>query len=139
VRALEVVALTGSFTARLPAHSSVYDVVFVGVDRLDLDERVATRTQRMWDCGFVDEVRSLAAVGLREGRTAARALGYAQVLDWFDGALPDEVAAQAETVRATRRFVRRQRSWFRRDPRVNWLPTPDADSAERFITAALHR
>ena len=63
VRALEVVALTGSFTARLPAPEAVYDVVFIGVDRPDLDARVAERTQRMWDAGFVDEVRALAADG----------------------------------------------------------------------------
>ncbi len=153
VRALEVVALTGSFSAQLPAPQAVYDVVFVGVDRLDLDARVAERTQRMWDAGFVEEVRALAAEGLREGRTAARALGYAQVLGWFDGVLPSEESAKAETVRSTRRFIRRQRSWFRRDPRIQWLPPADpavirsaamlrsaqADAAERLIAAAGHR
>ena len=143
VRALEVIALTGSFTAKLPEFSAWYDVVFLGVDRPDLDERVAARTQRMWDAGFVKEVRRLAAAGLREGRTASRALGYAQILAWWDGQLADEEAARAETVRATRRFVRRQRSWFRRDPRVNWLPAQgsesDADTAERLIAGQLHR
>jgi tRNA dimethylallyltransferase len=160
VRALEVVALAGSFSARLPAHRAVYDVVFIGVDRPDLDERVTERTRRMWDAGFVDEVRGLAAAGLREGRTASRALGYAQVLGWFDGSLPDEASAQAATVRATRRFVRRQRSWFRRDPRIHWLHPPEtaeavgfaawpgsaprctwapADAAEQLIAAAGHR
>ena len=67
----------------------MYDVVFVGVDRPDLDARIAERTQRMWDAGFVDEVRRLAADGLREGRTASRALGYAQILAWLDGVLPE--------------------------------------------------
>ncbi len=122
VRALEVVELTGSFSARMPEHNAVYDVVFLGVDRADLDERILLRTRRMRDAGFVDEVRALAAAGLREGRTASRALGYAQVLAWLDGELGDEQAAFDETVRATRRFVRRQRSWFRRDPRIAWLP-----------------
>ncbi len=121
VRALEVVALTGRFSAELPEHRSIYDVAFVGVDRPDLDERVARRAERMWQAGFVAEVRRLEADGLRSGRTASRALGYAQVLAWLAGELPDESAAKAETVRATRRFVRRQRSWFRRDPRVQWL------------------
>jgi tRNA dimethylallyltransferase len=128
VRALEVVELTGSFSAQLPAHQAVYDVVFIGVDRADLDDRVAARTDRMWEAGFVDEVRALADRGLRDGRTASRALGYAQVLAWLDGQLPDEQTARSETVRTTRRFVRRQRSWFRRDPRIQWLADSSADS-----------
>lgn len=153
VRALEVVALTGSFTARLPQPEAVYDVVYVGVDRDDLDDRITQRTERMWEAGFVDEVRALAADGLRDGRTASRALGYAQILGWMDGSLPTEDAAKAETIRATCRFVRRQRSWFRRDGRIQWLPhsgdkglqsatglrsTQVAD-AERLIAAAGHR
>ncbi len=143
VRALEVIALTGGFTAQLPPYTSVYDVVFLGVDRPDLDDRVAARTARMWDVGLVDEVRRLAADGLRQGRTSSRALGYAQVLAWWDGLLADEAAARDETVRATRRFVRRQRSWFRRDPRISWLPAPGESArvaaAERLIAGQLHR
>jgi tRNA dimethylallyltransferase len=157
VRALEVVSLTGSFSAQLPAHTAVYDVVFIGVDRPDLDARVEARTARMWQAGLVDEVRSLADLGLREGRTSSRALGYAQVLAWFDGRLPDEQTAKSETVRATRRFVRRQRSWFRRDPRIKWLESPEFDfsspnwddpgvrqlaqvnAAERLIAGVPHR
>jgi tRNA dimethylallyltransferase len=142
VRALEVVALTGSFSARLPVAEAVYDVAFIGVDRPDLDARVTERTQRMWDAGFVDEVRALAADGLREGRTAARALGYSQILGWFDGLLPNEESAQAETVRSTCRFIRRQRSWFRRDPRIQWLPpieSAQVAAAEWLIAASEHR
>jgi tRNA dimethylallyltransferase len=142
VRALEVVALTGSFAAKLPTPEAVYDVVFLGLDRPDLDARVAERTQRMWDSGFVEEVRALADDGLREGRTAARALGYAQILGWFDGLLPTEESAQAETVRSTCRFIRRQRSWFRRDPRIQWLPALESSqvvAAERLIAATGHR
>ena len=130
VRALEVVALTGSFSAQLPAHQAVFKAVFVGVDRADLDERVALRVDRMWEAGFVAEVKALAAAGLRDGRTASRALGYAQVLAFLDGQLPDEQTARSETVRATRRFVRRQRSWFRRDPRIQWLDSSLFTSTE---------
>jgi tRNA dimethylallyltransferase len=72
----------------------------------------------------VDEVRGLADAGLREGRTASRALGYAQVLRFLAGEWPQEQAA-AQTVRATQRFARRQESWFRRDPRVTWLDGAD--------------
>jgi tRNA A37 N6-isopentenylltransferase MiaA len=82
----------------------------------------------MWQQGFVAEVRELAAAGLRSGRTASRALGYAQVLRFLDGEWSQEQAA-AETVRATRRFARRQESWFRRDPRVVWLPAARGDQA----------
>ena len=78
------------------------------------------RVRRMWQAGLVDEVRGLAAPGLREGKTASRALGYAQVLRFLDGEWTEE-QAEAETVRATRRFARRQESWFRRDPRIGWL------------------
>jgi tRNA dimethylallyltransferase len=124
VRALEVIALTGRpFPARLPTGGTPrYDAVLLGVDRptADLDARVARRVARMFAAGLVAETRSLLARGLREGRTASRALGYQQVLAALDGDGDFGVAA-AETVRATRRFVRRQRSWFRRDPRIRWL------------------
>ncbi|MGQ0572606.1 MAG: tRNA (adenosine(37)-N6)-dimethylallyltransferase MiaA [Pseudonocardia sp.] len=124
VRALEVVALTGRpFPARLPAGGVPrYGAVLLGVDRpvAELDARVARRVARMFAAGLVAETRALAARGLREGRTASRALGYQQVLAALDGD-GDMRAAAAATVQATRRFVRRQRSWFRRDRRVHWL------------------
>ncbi|MET7476651.1 tRNA (adenosine(37)-N6)-dimethylallyltransferase MiaA [Streptomyces sp. NPDC005648] len=123
VRALEVIEITGKpFTANLPGHDSVYDTVQIGVDvaRPELDERIARRVDRMWDAGLVDEVRALEARGLREGRTASRALGYQQVLAALSGECTLE-EARIETVRATKRFARRQDSWFRRDPRVHWL------------------
>ncbi len=123
VRALEVVEITGkSFTATLPGHDSVYDTVQIGVQlpRAELDQRIALRVDRMWEAGLVAEVEALAEVGLRDGRTASRALGYQQVLAQLAGEY-GEAEARAETVRATRRFARRQESWFRRDPRVHWL------------------
>jgi tRNA dimethylallyltransferase len=123
VRALEVIQLTGApFTAALPGFEAVYDVRLVGIDGPDdwLDARVDARVDRMFAAGLVDEVEDLAAHGLRDGRTASRALGYQQVLEYLDGLLTlDE--ARGETARATRRFVRRQRSWFRRDPRIRWI------------------
>lgn len=132
VRALEVIEITGKpFTANLPGHDSVYDTLQIGVDvaRPELDERIARRVDRMWEAGLVDEVRALEAQGLREGRTAARALGYQQVLAALAGEC-DEQEARAETVRATKRFARRQDSWFRRDPRVHWLSGAAADLTE---------
>jgi tRNA dimethylallyltransferase len=133
VRALEVVELTGSFTAALPPYRAVYDVVQIGLDRGDLDDRIAARAERMWRAGLVDEVRRLEAAGLREGRTASRALGYAQVLAWFDGELASAEAARDATAAATRRFARRQRSWFRRDPRIIWTDQPDVASLRRLV------
>jgi tRNA dimethylallyltransferase len=137
VRALEVIQLSGTtFTATLPAFESVFPVVQLGVTlpRAALDQRVADRVDRMWQLGLVDEVRALAAAGLREGRTASRALGYAQVLRFLDGDWTEADAA-AQTVQATRRFVRRQESWFRRDPRMIWLEGPGADAAGAALAA----
>ncbi len=135
VRALEVIELTGApFTAALPEPRPFYDAVQIGVDRETgaLDERIATRVDLMWAMGLVAETRALVDRGLRAGRTASRALGYQQVLRLIDGELT-EPEARAETVRATRRFVRRQRSWFRRDPRVAWLDAARPD----LLAAAL--
>ncbi|MEU3304171.1 MULTISPECIES: tRNA (adenosine(37)-N6)-dimethylallyltransferase MiaA [unclassified Streptomyces] len=132
VRALEVIEITGKpFTANLPGHDAVYDTVQIGVDvaRPELDERIALRVDRMWEAGLVDEVRALEEQGLREGRTASRALGYQQVLSALAGECTQE-EARAETVRATKRFARRQDSWFRRDPRVHWLSGALADRTE---------
>ena len=123
VRALEVIELTGRpFTASLPVPTPHYRSVQIGVDRepAELDDRIAVRVDLMWAAGLVEEVRGLLPAGLREGRTASRALGYQQALAQLDGVLPEE-EAKADTVRATRRFVRRQRSWFRRDPAIHWL------------------
>ncbi|HEX2497950.1 MAG TPA: tRNA dimethylallyltransferase, partial [Actinomycetes bacterium] len=118
-----------------PSYRYVYSgAVQIGLDvpRPELDERIAIRVERMWARGLVDEVRRLAAVGLRAGRTASRALGYAQVLKYLSGEWTEE-QAKRETIKATRRFARRQDSWFRRDPRVRWLAYDRAD----LVPAAL--
>ncbi len=135
VRALEVGELTGRpFTASLPEHVYEVPAVQIGLTlpRPVLDERIARRVDRMWERGLVEEVRRLVGAGLRDGRTASRALGYAQVLRHLAGEWTAE-QARDETVRATRRFVRRQESWFRRDPRIRWL---DAGAPD-LLAAAL--
>lgn len=130
VRALEVIAITGGpFQARLPAGATPrYDAVLIGVDRPtpELDERIARRVARMFAGGLVAETRALLERGLRDGVTASRALGYQQVIAAVDGSGTLETAA-ADTVVATRRFVRRQRSWFRRDRRIHWLDAAEPD------------
>ncbi|OZD05919.1 tRNA dimethylallyltransferase [Rhodococcus sp. 06-156-3C] len=124
VRALEVVEITGApFAASAPTIGEPrWGTRVLGVDRetTELDERIARRTDLMFSAGLVDEVRALIDVGLKDGVTASRAIGYAQVLAFLDGT-SDLDHARERTFIGTRRYVRRQRSWFRRDPRVQWL------------------
>jgi tRNA dimethylallyltransferase len=139
VRALEVIELSGRpFSATLPGYDTGRAAVQIGLhlDRPDLDRRVETRVDRMWAAGFEAEVRDLRDhQGLRDGKTASRALGYQQMLRHLDGEWTLEQARE-ETVRATRRFARRQESWFRRDPRVTWLAAGEPDLTERALALA---
>lgn len=135
VRALEVVELTGSFAASLPVPEHAYaNVHLLGLDvpRPELDRRIDARVDQMWTRGLVDEVRRLEQQGLRQGRTAARALGYAQVLSYLAGECTEE-DARADTARRTRRFVRRQDAWFRRDNRVRWLARAEVKEAKALL------
>jgi tRNA dimethylallyltransferase len=130
VRALEVIEITGRpFTATLPAPTYADPAtvqIGVDIDRPTLDARIAARVERMWEQGFVEEVRGLAEVGLREGLTANRALGYRQVLAFLDGDI-SEAEAKDRTISGTRRFARRQDSWFRKDDRITWVGYDDPD------------
>ena len=129
IRALEVFELTGRpFSSFMPAREYFQPAVQIGldVDRELLRERLAQRVHAMVDQGLLDEVRRLDAAGLRTGRTAPRALGYAQFLRVLDGEASLEQAAD-ETIIATRQFARRQLTWFRADPRVTWLGWRDPD------------
>jgi tRNA dimethylallyltransferase len=129
VRALEVFELTGRpFSSFMPAREYFQPAVQIGleVDRELLRERLARRVESMVDQGLLEEVRRLEAAGLRNGKTAPRALGYAQFLRVLDGGSTVEQAAD-ETIIATRQFARRQLTWFRADPRVTWLDWQDPD------------
>ena len=138
VRALEVVELTGRpFSATLPRREYVDPAtVQVGLDcpRPVLDQRIEDRVRRMWEAGLVDEVRALEPRGLREGLTASRALGYQQVLELLAGRCTEEEAFAA-TVQGTRRFARRQDSWFRKDPRITWVPFDDPQRVDAAVAA----
>jgi tRNA dimethylallyltransferase len=140
VRALEVVLLTGSFMASLPEPTPYYPAIHLGVDRepAELDARIADRVDAMFADGLLDEVRALEAAGLRTGRTASRALGYQQVLRHLDGSLT-LTQARDETVQATRRFVRRPRTWFRRDPAVVWLDGGSPTLPDQALAALASR
>ncbi|MGB8022067.1 MAG: tRNA (adenosine(37)-N6)-dimethylallyltransferase MiaA [Candidatus Nanopelagicales bacterium] len=124
VRALEVGELTGQgFTATLAASGPElipHESIGLDLPRPALDERIAERVDQMFAAGFVAEVRGLIHDGLREGRTASRALGYPQVIALIEGRLTQD-EARTEIIAATRRYARRQQRWFRRDLRTTWI------------------
>ncbi len=133
VRALEVIELTGRpFSATMPTREYLRPTVAIGLwlPRAVLDQRIETRVQRMWRQGLLDEVRALERRGLREGRTASRAIGYAQALAQLDGSLTAQ-QAQEQTAALTRRLARRQESWFRPDPRITWLDPREITAVEQ--------
>jgi tRNA dimethylallyltransferase len=139
VRALEVVTITGRpFGASLPEHTYAdpHSIqIGVDIDRPSLDPRIARRVQEMFDTGLVEEVRRLLAAGLAEGRTARTAIGYREVTAYLAGETSLDDAIETTTT-ATRRFSRRQDSWFRKDPRVVWVAWDDPDRVERAVAAA---
>jgi tRNA dimethylallyltransferase len=136
VRALEVVTLTGRrYAASLPGRAYYYpNTLQLGLEVpwAHLDRRISERVNAMWQAGFIEEVRQLEAAGLRHGVTASRAIGYAQVLQFLVGEITEE-AAQQDTIAATRRFARRQMRWFRKDPRVVWMPYDAPDLLDRAL------
>jgi tRNA dimethylallyltransferase len=135
IRALEVHELTGRpFSSFMPRRQYFQPAVQVGlaVDRDVLRERLALRVHNMVDHGLLAEVRRLDAAGLRGGKTAPRALGYAQFLKVLDGGSTVTEAAE-DTIVATRQFARRQLTWFRADPRISWLDWQAPDLAARAV------
>jgi tRNA dimethylallyltransferase len=128
VRALEVIELTGRpFSASLPEREFIAPTVMIGlsVEQSCLDERIDRRAEGMWRDGLQDEVEALLPLGLRDGSTASRAIGYSQAIAVIDGEL-SQTDALEQTARATRRFARRQLSWFRADHRITWLDATQA-------------
>ncbi|MCW2815189.1 MAG: miaA [Nocardioides sp.] len=138
VRALEVIELTGRpYSASLPelTYLDPHTVqVGVDIDRTVLDARIEQRVHEMYDAGLVDEVERLLADGLADGRTASRAIGYAQAAAHLAGELTLE-EARLRTVFATRRFARRQMGWWGKDPRIVWVPYDAPDRVERALAA----
>jgi tRNA dimethylallyltransferase len=119
VRALEVIEVTGkpfSENVSWDTYESIYELTVAGLarERPDLYERIERRVDHMLENGLIEEVRRLGAAGL--SHTAAQAVGYRQVLESDDAS-----GAREAIVRATKRFARRQESWFRADPRITWF------------------
>jgi tRNA dimethylallyltransferase len=138
IRALEVHQLTGRpFSSFMPQREYVQPAVQIGlaVDRDVLRDRLALRVHRMVGHGLLEEVRQLDAAGLRRGKTAPRALGYAQFLQVLDGAATVGEATE-DTIVATRQFARRQLTWFRADGRINWLDWQSPDLAAQAAALA---
>lgn len=139
VRALEVNELTGApFVARLPTPQDRYPTIRVGlrIDRSALDDRIADRVDAMWAAGFVEEVRTLHGLGLREAPTARAALGYRPVLDFLDGRI-DEQTAHAMTIEDTRKFARRQQRWFAKDERITWFDHDAPSLVDSVVALAI--
>ena len=125
IRALEVIEVTGKpYSANLPSDTSLRfpDALHIGLtmERTSLAPRIEARVHRMFDQGLIAEVERLMGEGLLEGTTAQRAIGYAQVISLINGQISKEEAI-AETIVATRQYVRRQETWFKRDQRIQWI------------------
>jgi tRNA dimethylallyltransferase len=134
VRALEVNEITGkAFNAKLPEPSPIFSDVRIALDmpRDLLDKRISDRVHQMFEEGFVDEVKSIEK-NLRLGKTALRALGYSQVLSLLSGEISEDEAITL-TINATKKFARRQLSWFRRDPLIHWLDATSPDLFEESL------
>ena len=140
VRALEVGDLTGRpLSGTLPRSSTPWrpSTVFgVAEERPVLVERLDRRVGRMWQDGLVDEVRGLLPLGLEQGVTAGRAIGYAQAAAQVRGQLSEGEAIEA-TAALTRRYARRQASWFRRYDDVEWSRSGDAQAVDRAVARLL--
>lgn len=142
VRALEVADITGeALTPGLAARATPwrpYAQVGLAVERSALVDRLDRRVEAMWAEGLLDEVRALLPLGLERGPTASRAIGYAQAIDELAGRVTRDEAIAA-TASLTRRYARRQVSWFRRDASIEWVDALDNDARDAALQAAAER
>lgn len=123
IRALEVYELTGKkFSATMPRREYFQPAVQLGIKwpLAVLDERIAQRTTQMLTQGFIEEVAELEKQGLADTATACRATGYQAVMDYLAGKISREDTAEQISLQ-TRQLARKQRKWFRKDPRIHWL------------------
>jgi tRNA dimethylallyltransferase len=135
VRALEVIEITGEpYNSRLPEPVEEIPSIRIGleIDRVSMDLRIVKRVDQMLDFGFVAEVERLESEGLRKAPTASRAIGYSQVLAYLSGEIGSEEMRE-KIIYATQKFARRQQRWFRKDPRIHWLPWDSEHLADSVL------
>lgn len=129
VRALEVALLGGDARVVLPEQPRLWStetrIIGIRCPRDILVDRLDRRVEQMWADGLLDEVRALIPAGIERGRTASRAIGYAQALAQLRGEM-SEAEAIVQTQALTRRYARRQVSWFKRYADVDWRESPEA-------------
>ena len=124
VRALEVYKTTGTTMTeqnKLSKQTSPYDVCFIGLDAEDrqfLYDRIDRRVDVMLERGLEEEAREYLSSA--NGSTSAQAIGYKELRPFFDGAITLDEAVE-NLKKATRRYAKRQLTWFRRNERINWL------------------
>ena len=140
IRALEVIEITGKpFTANLPrAGSTKYPEAKqfgLEVERENLDQRIDKRVEKMWEQGFVEEVKTLISAPGGMGKTASQAIGYRQIISLLDGEISESEAKELTKV-ATRQYARRQETWFKRDERITWL-SPNSNRLELLLSDIL--
>lgn len=138
IRALEVATLTGSFSASLPERRYLRPTAQLGLraDTATLDGRIDERCRRMWEGGLLDETRRLLEAGLRDGKTASRAIGYSEGIRCIEGEMDQRDAVESTSLR-TRRLARRQARWFNPDPRISWIDLDAFGDADRVVAEAL--
>jgi tRNA dimethylallyltransferase len=137
IRALEVSLGSGEAFSSFGPGLSTYPVtrwriVGIAIEREELDRRIAERLERQLKDGFVEEVVALIEAGVLTSRTARQALGYRELIAWHSGTLSLE-EAKSEILRRSRRFARRQQSWFARDPRVSWISGNDEELLDQLL------
>lgn len=138
IRAIEILELTGTpQTPGLKARDTLWHgpTIIFGIEwpRETLVRRIDERVERMWEAGLVDEVRHLSQSPPGLGKTAAQAIGYREVLEYLAEAR-DEKATREAIAQHTRRYARKQMSWFRRDTNIQWIEPAHTDAVEHIVS-----
>lgn len=136
IRALEVYELTGKTLGEWNAESKIeppkYDSLIIGLrflDREKLYERINKRVDIMLESGLLQEVEKLISMGIKDTVTAGQAIGYKELYPYFDGTATLEECTE-KLKQETRKYAKRQMTWFRRNPKIQWIDLDDITSEE---------